>query len=88
MADIPSVTSTEFQQAVGEYGDLARKTPVVVTRHRRPWFVVLDPDEYARLKSYDTRQAHYPHELSDDLLAELKEAEMDPRHAPLDELMD
>ena len=72
MPDIKTVTSTAFQQSVGEYGDLARKGPITVTRHRRPWFVVMDPDEYNRLKSYDTRKSHYPHELSDDLKAELE----------------
>ena len=88
MADAQTVPSTQFQQAVGEYGDQARKHPLIVTRHRRPWFVVLSPDEYERLKSYDTRQALYPHELSDELAQELKNAEMDRRHAHLDRLMD
>jgi len=43
-----TITATKFQQSVGEYGEKARKGPVVVTRHQRPWFVVLDPDEYER----------------------------------------
>ncbi len=88
MADSQTVTSTQFQQAVGEYGDRARKNPVIVTRHRRPWFVVVSPEEYERLKSYDTRQALYPHELSNDLAKELESAEMDPRHSHLNKLMD
>lgn len=88
MPDAKTVTSTVFQQAVGEYGDQARKGPVIVTRHKRPWFVLMDPDEYARLKRYDTRKSLYPHELGDELKAELEKAEMDPRHAHLDDLMD
>jgi hypothetical protein len=35
MADSQTVTSTQFQQAVGEYGDEARKHPVVVTLCRQ-----------------------------------------------------
>ena len=88
MADTQTVTSTRFQQAVGEYGDQARKNPIIVTRHQRPWFVVVSPEEYERLMSYDTRKALYPHELSDDLAKELESAAMDPRHAHLDRLMD
>ena len=88
MPDTRTVTSTQFQQAVGEYGDEARKSPVLVTRHNRPWFVVLSPEEYERLKRYDTRQALYPHELSDELSNEIERAEMDPRHDQLDRLMD
>lgn len=88
MPDVKTVTSTEFQQAVGDYGDRARRGPLIVTRHKRPWFVVLDPDEYARLKRYDTRKSLYPHELSGELKAELEKAEMDPKRAHLDDLMD
>ena len=88
MADIRTVTSTQFQQAVGEYGDAARKAPVLVTRHQRPWFVLLSPEEYERLKSYDTRKSLFPHELSEELKEELKTAEMDRRHDHLNRLMD
>ena len=66
-----SVTSTEFQTRAGLYIDGAGKAPVFITRYSRPIRVLLDIDEYNRLKSYDTRQSLYPHELSDDLKADL-----------------
>jgi prevent-host-death family protein len=88
MTTTKTVTSTEFQQAVGDYGDRAKKGPLMVTRHRRPWFVIMDPDEYERLKRYDTREWLHPSDLGDEEKSDLKTAEMDPRHAHLDKLMD
>jgi prevent-host-death family protein len=66
-----SVTSTEFQTRAGQYIDGSGKAPVFITRYSRPVRVLLDIDEYNRLKKYDTREALYPHELGDELKAEL-----------------
>lgn len=62
-----SITSTEFRSRAGQYLDEAAKGPVIITKHSRPSRVLLDIDEYERLKHYDTRKALYPHELSGDL---------------------
>ena len=83
-----TVTLTEFQTRAGLYIDRAAKEPVVITKHRRPVCVLIDFEEYQRLKSYDTREAIYPHELTDELAAELESGTMNPRHAHLDKLMD
>ena len=69
--DTKNISSSEFQQRAGRYLDESGKAPVFITRYGRPARVLLDIDEYERLKSYDTRRALYPHELSDDLKAEL-----------------
>ncbi len=82
------VTATEFLNATGKFFDAAKKAPVVITKHGRNALVVMDYDEYERLKSYDTREWLRPSELDDDLAAELRTAEMDPRHAHLDKLVD
>jgi prevent-host-death family protein len=71
--NIKTVPSTEFQNHAGRYIDDAGTGPVVITRHQRPVRVLLHIDEYERLKSYDTRKALYPHELPDDLKAELEQ---------------
>ena len=63
------VTSTEFQTRTGLYLDEAGKAPIIITRYNRPVRVLVDIDEYERLKSYDTRKALYPHELSAELKA-------------------
>lgn len=83
-----TVTSTEFQTRAGMYLDQAAKEPVVITKHKRPSRVLLDFAEFERLKSFDTREALYPHELGAEMLGELETAQMDPRHTHLDKLMD
>ncbi len=88
MSETKTVTSTEYQNAVGEYGEAARKGPVIVTRHKRPWFVVIDPDEYERLMRYDTRQSIHPSKLSNDLKLELRKKKLGSRDKPLDHLME
>ncbi|MDX2222477.1 MAG: type II toxin-antitoxin system Phd/YefM family antitoxin [Rhodospirillaceae bacterium] len=88
MARPTRITATQFQQAVGAFGDRARHGPVVVTRHRRPWLVVLDPDEYARLKAFDTRQARAPHELDAEIKAELRKGYQGRKTPDLDHLLD
>ena len=83
-----TITATEFQARAGTYIDQAAKGPVIITRHRRPVRVLLDIEEYERLKRYDTREAHYPHELSDELKAELEGGWQGQRNKNLDHLMD
>ncbi len=48
------VTSTEFQQAVGNYSDAAMREPVIITTHNRDRLVLMSVEEYARLKALDT----------------------------------
>ena len=47
------VTSTEFQQSVGACSDDAMREPVVITSHNRDRLVLLDINEYNRLKSLE-----------------------------------
>ncbi len=58
-----TVTATEFQTRAGAYIERSGKAPVVITKHSRPARVLVDFDEYERLKSHDTRRALYPREL-------------------------
>ncbi|MEE8058293.1 MAG: type II toxin-antitoxin system Phd/YefM family antitoxin [Pseudomonadales bacterium] len=83
-----NVSSTEFQNKAGQYLDQAAKSPVFITRYSRPVRVLIDIDEYERLKSYDTRQALYPHELSDELKAELEKGYQGEETPHLNHLME
>lgn len=69
--DTQQITSTEFQTRAGRYLEQSAKKPIFITRYDQPIRVLLDIDEYERLKRYDTRKALYPHELGDDLKAGL-----------------
>ncbi len=85
---LKTISSTEFQSRAGTYLDQAAKGPVFITKHKRTVRVLLDIDEYERLKQYDTRQSLYPHELDEELTAELKRGWQGPRNQHLDHLMD
>lgn len=49
--------------------------------------MLIDVDEYERLKAYDTRQAFYPHELPDEMKAQLEKGYQGPSRPELDHLM-
>jgi hypothetical protein len=48
----------------------------------------MDPEEYERLKQYDTRQALYPTELPYDIKVQLEEGYQGRETPELDHLMD
>ena len=80
-------TSTEFQARAGRYLEQSAKTPIFITRYDRTVRVLIDIDEYERLKRYDTRKALYPYELSDDLKAEFEHGYKGEATPELDELI-
>ena len=82
-----SVTSTEFRNRAGLYLDQAAKAPVIITKHNRPSRVLIDIEEYERMKQYDTRKAFYPHELSKELKARLEEGYQGEATPELDHLL-
>jgi len=85
---VKSITSTEFRARAGQYLDEAAKSPVIITKHNRPSRVLLDIDEYRRMKRYDTREHLPPADLADAELRALEVSEMDPRHDHLNKLLD
>ena len=83
--DKDTVTATQLQKHLGTWMDQALKAPVFITKHRRPARVLLDIEEYDRLKSLDTRQALWAHEIGPEDLDAIKSSEMDKRHDHLNE---
>ena len=53
-----SVSATEFQTRAGLYIEQSGKAPVFITKHRRLARVLIDIEEYERLKARDTRQSY------------------------------
>jgi prevent-host-death family protein len=82
-----TITAAELQKQFGRYRDLALREPVSVTHHGRESIVVMSADEYKRLKALDTRQVFYPHELPDEILAELDKGYQGEPTPDLDHLM-
>jgi prevent-host-death family protein len=83
-----TVASTEFKNRAGRYLDEAAKAPVFITRHSRPVRVLIDIDEYERLKACDTRRALFTHELGGEWQAALALADTSHIDPGLDALMD
>ena len=69
------VASSEFQTRAGLYLDQAAKSPVFITKHKRPSRVLLDIDEYNRLKARDTRIAIRSEDLPNDVINALDKAD-------------
>ena len=84
------VPSTEIAKRFSQYRQAAQREPVGVTHYGRVTEVLIskhDHDEYLRLKGLETR-ALWAHEMSDEAVAALRNARMDPRHDHLNVLMD
>ena len=82
------VASTEFQNRAGRYMEQSGKNPVFITRHNRTVRVLLDIDEYERLKALDTRKAYFAHELPADWVEALGQVDTSHLDPELDRLMD
>lgn len=80
------VSAADFQRNIGRYQDLALREPVAVTRNGRESCVLISTEEYRRLKRRD-RQVVAAGHLPEETIAEIRQTEMDPRHAHLDELV-
>ena len=84
------VPATEVAKRFSRYRQAAQHEPVAVTHHSRVTEVLLskrDYDEYVQLKSLATRALRVE-DLSNEALAALEAAEMDPVHDHLNALLD
>lgn len=70
-------TTGDLNKQVGDVTDAASREPVVLTKHRKPRFVLMSYDHYERLRTGgDTRTAHQTAEMPKQHL-DLFEAEID-----------
>jgi PHD/YefM family antitoxin component YafN of YafNO toxin-antitoxin module len=86
MTDMIRISSTEFGKEVGRYQDMALAQPVIVTRNGRDRTVMISADEYLRLKRRD-RRVFTAGEMPDNMMEDIRNAEMDERHRNLDSLI-
>ena len=81
------VTSSEFQKEYGRYSTLAKRQAVTITNHGRAELVVLDAEEYERLRLLDTRVAMPTDALTEAGLDELERSEIPEETRKLDVLV-
>lgn len=82
-----AVSATEFQNRAGLYIEQSGKEPVFITKHRRPARVLIDIEEYERLKARDTRRAYATEELPEEWAVALAAADYGKADQKLEKLM-
>jgi hypothetical protein len=87
MVDVPA---TEFARNFGRYRELAQRQPIAVRAHDRVTGYFVSADAFAEYQALKARAAVAlaVEELDAITLHALEWAEMDPRHAHLDALLD
>lgn len=75
-----TVSATDFQNAVGRYIEQSARRPVFITKHQHPARVLLDYEEYQRLKAQDRKTPrHYDAaDLPEDVIEALEKADYGP----------
>jgi prevent-host-death family protein len=81
------ITSSEFQKEYGRYAALAKREAVTITNHGRPELVVLDAEEYERLRRLDDRVAMPVENLSKADLKRLETSKIPEETRKLDHLV-
>lgn len=79
-------TSLEFQRNFGAFQHQAQREPVEITRHGRREFVLMSADHYDWLVAA-ARRTHRTATASPVVAEAVRRAEMDPKHAGLDDLL-
>ncbi|MFP6771897.1 MAG: type II toxin-antitoxin system prevent-host-death family antitoxin [Alphaproteobacteria bacterium] len=85
--DIRSVTASEFKMHFGLFREAAQREPIGITSHGRVSAVMISAQEYERLVQIDRRGSLYAHELDEETMGQLEDAEMDPKHDHLNDLL-
>ncbi len=60
-------TTGDLNKQVGDVTDAASREPVVLTKHRKPRFVLMSYEHFERMRSGgDTRRAYHVSEMPED----------------------
>ena len=69
MQHLPEFKAADLTRHTSELFDAAIRSPVAITKHRKPKFVLMSMDQYQQLAKGATQQVHMLDEMSDDLKA-------------------
>jgi prevent-host-death family protein len=79
-------TALEFQRKFGEFQHRARREPIEITRHGRREFVLMSAEHYDWLTAA-AKRTHRTVDATSVVIDAVEQAEMDPEHAGLDDLL-
>lgn len=69
MQHLPEFKAADLTRHTSELFDAAIRSPVAITKHRKPKFVLMSMDQYQQLAKGATQQVHMLDEMPDDLKA-------------------
>jgi prevent-host-death family protein len=79
----PVFTTSDLSRKSGDIIAEAMRQPVTITQRNKPRFVLLNVEDYERLREYaDHRQAFTLETMPDDLFEEMKKAVEDYANEP------
>jgi prevent-host-death family protein len=69
MTQLPEFKAADLTRHTSELFDAAIRSPVAITKHRKPKFVLMSMDQYRLLARGVTQQVHMIDEMPDELKA-------------------
>ena len=69
MQHLPEFKAADLTRHTSELFDAAIRSPVAITKHRKPKFVLMSMDQYQQLAKGATQQVHMLDEMPDELKA-------------------
>ena len=83
------VPASEFTRNFGRYRMLAQREAVAVSSHGQVTGYFVGPDDYEEFKRFrEQRHSFETRELPEEKIRAIAASRMDPRHDPLDALLD
>ena len=67
MQHLPEFKAADLTRHTSELFDAAIRSPVAITKHRKPKFVLMSMDQYQQLAKGATQQVHMLDEMPEDL---------------------
>lgn len=69
MQELPEFKAADLTRHTSDLFDAAIRSPIAITKHRKPKFVLMSMDQYRHLTRGATQQAHMVDEMPEDLKA-------------------
>lgn len=73
MQELPEFKAADLTRHTSDLFDAAIRSPIAITKHRKPKFVLMSMDQYQQLAQGATQQAHMIDEMPEDLKALMME---------------
>ena len=67
--ELPEFKASDLTRHTSDLFDAAIRSPIAITKHRKPKFVLMSMDQYQQLTRGATQQAHTVDEMPEDLKA-------------------